>query len=68
MDTNQVDESKVKELLIKHHKRGGLIAENPDQLAAWIADVEQHVADGNGSYFEIKAADSISGYAVVCDV
>lgn len=28
---------------------------------AWASDIEQHAADGNGAYFELRAHESLCG-------
>lgn len=49
--------------LAKHHKLGGNHF-TPSMIQAWAADAEEHFANGNGCYFEIRAFDSASGACV----
>lgn len=54
----------IHSILAVRHKLGG---EHFDRamLGAWAADVERHLADGNGAYFEIRASDTVSGHTEI---
>lgn len=57
---NQLGLDEILRILTTNHRLGG-DRFGPSELAAWAAEVEQHMADGNGQYFEIRAADAVSG-------
>lgn len=49
--------------LAKHHKLGGDHF-TTSMIQAWASEAEEHFADGNGCYIEIRAFDSTSGAPV----
>lgn len=55
--------NQIAEALGVHHKLGRDHFTAP-MLAAWASEAEEHFADGNGCYIEIRSFDSNSGAPV----
>lgn len=61
---NEKGMQEIHSILAANHKLGG-DRFGTAELSAWAADVEHHLANGNGAYIEIRAADSISGHTEI---
>lgn len=61
---NEQGINEIKELLAANHKLGGDHF-GPAELGAWASEVERHLSDGNGAYFEIRASDTVSGHTEI---
>lgn len=53
--------AQIAAFLKENHKKGEMISENADMLAAWAQDAEFQLSQGNPALFEIKSVDSIRG-------
>ena len=49
---------------LRKKARGG--EDKTFNLEAWAGEVEQHVLDGNGAYFELRSFETASGHAEIC--
>lgn len=49
---------------LRKKARGG--EDKTFSLGGWAQEVEQHVIDGNGAYFELRAFEAASGHTEIC--
>lgn len=58
---NAAGVAEIAQFLATHHKKGGDHF-TADMLAAWAADAEFQLAEGNPASIEIKSWESLSGH------
>lgn len=51
----------IRLFLVENHKKGDCFTD--DMLHAWASDAEFQLSEGNPACIEIKARDSVHGYA-----